>query len=118
MRAAPGERERATADDRDELAMHVALGVAKPPREAANAFAVDHAVGDQPHRASDEIRAQIPLGRARSRVRAAALACAKAGRLRGGSRHEQANVLASGRARGTARATVDVGRRGASNVVA
>ncbi len=105
-----GERERAGADDRDELAVHVTLGVAEPAREADDALAVDQAVGDQPHRAPDEIRAQIPLGRARRRVRAAALASAKANRLRGGGGHEQAHVLAFGRARRTARAAVDAGR--------
>jgi hypothetical protein len=104
-----GERERTGAGDGDELAVHVALGVAEPASEAANPLAIDQAVGDQAHRAPDEIRPQIPLGRARRGVRTAALAGAEAGSLRCRGRREQAHVLTFGRARGTTRATVDAG---------
>ena len=115
MRAVCARWARASAsgpapDHGHELAVHVALGVAEPRGETADALAIDDAVGDQAHRAPDEVGAQVPLGRARRRVRAAALAGAKAGRLRGRGGREEAHVLAFGRARRAARAAVDPGR--------
>jgi hypothetical protein len=104
-----GERERTGAHDGDELAVHVALGVAEPACEATDALAVDQAVSDQSHRASDEVRAEIPLGRARRCIRTAALTRAKAGGLRGRGGCEHPHVLAFGRARRTAGAAVDPG---------
>ena len=105
-----GERQRAGADLRDEDPVQVALGVAELPREAADAVAIDDAVGDEPERAARDVRAPIPGGRSRSGVRIAALAGAKALRLRCGHGGEQPHVRALGRARRAARAAVDPGR--------
>ena len=41
--------------------MHVTLGVAQAASETADPLAVHHAIGDQPHRAPDQIRTKIPL---------------------------------------------------------
>jgi hypothetical protein len=105
-----GERERPGTDDGDELAVDVTLAVAEAAGETDHALAVDDAVGDQPHRASDEIRAAVPLGRAGGRVRATALARAKPRRLGRGGGREEAHVLALGRTRRAARTAVDPGR--------
>ena len=75
------EGERTRAHDGHELAVHVTLGVAEAAGETAHALAIHHAVGDQTHRAPDQVRAQIPLRRSRRRVRTAALARPKAGGL-------------------------------------
>src|SRR4051794_937670 len=90
--------------------MYVALGVAQPLREATDALAVDYAVSDQAHRPADQVRAGVPLRRARRGVRAAALARAEAGLLSGSGRVEEADVRALRRARGAARAAVVAGR--------
>ena len=90
--------------------MNVPLGVAEPPREPGDALAVDDAVGDQPHRAPDEVAAPVPLRRAGRRVGAAALARAEPGRLRSRGGAVEADVLALRRPRGAARPAVDPGR--------
>jgi hypothetical protein len=97
----------AGADRRHQLTVDMALGVAQAGGEAADALAVDHPVCDQAHRASDEVRAQIPIGRARRRIGTAALARAKASRLCRRRGREEANVLAFGCARRTTRTAVD-----------
>ena len=61
----------------------MALAVAEPAGEAGYAVAVDDAVGDEAHRAPDDVRAAIPLGRSRGCVRHAALARTKTRSLRG-----------------------------------
>ena len=101
------EREWPGADRRHQLTVDMALGVAQAGGEAADALAVDHPVCDQAHRASDEVRAQIPIGRARRRIGTAALARAKASRLCRRRGREEANVLAFGCARRTTRTAVD-----------
>ena len=83
-RCARASASGAGAELGDELAVQVALAVAEPPREPGDALAVDDAVGDQPHRAADDVGAHVPLGRARRGVGPAALAGAEAGALRGG----------------------------------
>ena len=50
----------------DELTVDVALGVAKLGGKTVHSVAVDHTVGDQPHRAADQVGARVPLGRARA----------------------------------------------------
>ena len=72
------------ADLGDQRAVHLALGVAEPARQAGHAVAVDDAVGDQPQRAAGEIAADVPLRRAGRGVRTAPLARAEAGALGGG----------------------------------
>jgi hypothetical protein len=52
----------------------MAIGVADPGGQATDALAVDDAVGDQPHRAADDVPAAVPLGRAGGGVGATALA--------------------------------------------
>ena len=80
----PGERERTDPDDTDELAVHVTRGVSQPAGEAGDTLAVDNAIGDQPHRPSDQIGPTIPLGRSGRCVRTAAHARAEARGLRRG----------------------------------
>ncbi len=103
------ECKRSRAYHGHELTVYVALGVAEMAGETADALAVNHAIGDQAHCPPDEIRAKIPIRRARRCVRATALASAKAGGLRRRGCWEEAHVLALGRACGTARAAVDPG---------
>ena len=96
--------------DVERQTMPAPLAVPEAPREASDSVAVDNAVGDEPHRPADEIRATIPLRRSRSCIRPAALARSVAGGLRCGRRREQPHVLALGRLRRTARTAVDPGR--------
>ena len=106
-----GERERAGAELGDELAVQVAFAEAEPLREPGDAVAVDAAVGDQPHRAADDVGAHVPLRRTRRGVRPAALAGAEAGALRRGRGRQEAHVGALRRDGRAARAAVDPGRR-------
>ncbi len=53
----PGEGERTGADRVQQASMDVTLAVAEPRGEPADALAIDDAVGDQPHRATDEVGA-------------------------------------------------------------
>jgi hypothetical protein len=108
LRARQGKRTR--ADHGHERAMYMALGVAQLLRQAADAVAVDHAVGDQAHRATDQVGAGVPLGRPGRRVRAAALARAEAGLLSRRGRVEEADVRALRGARRAARTAVVAGR--------
>ena len=54
--------------------VQVPLGVAEPGGQPGHAVPVDHAVGDQPHRAADHVGADVPLRRAGRGVRPAAQA--------------------------------------------
>jgi hypothetical protein len=57
-----GQRERTGPHLGDQLPVDVPHRVAEPGREAGHSVTVDHTVGDQPHRAADEVDAQVPLG--------------------------------------------------------
>ena len=77
----PGQRLGAGADLGGEQPVQLAVAVAQPRGQPAHAVAVDRPVGDQPHGAGDRVGADVPLGRAGGRVRAAAPAGAEAGLL-------------------------------------
>ena len=104
-----GEREGAHADAPDQLSVDVALGVAKPASQAADALPIDDAVGDQSHRPADEVGTTVPLGRAGAGVRPTALAGPEPGCLSRGGGRVEADVLAFRSARRAARAAVDPG---------
>ena len=55
------ERDRARADLGGQLPVQVPLAVAEPLAEFGDASAVDDAVGDQAHRAPDQIGSRVPL---------------------------------------------------------
>jgi hypothetical protein len=105
--ARAGQLQRSRPQLLHQPPVQVALGVAEPPREAGHALAIDNAVGDQSHRAAHEVRARVPLWRARHGVRPAAHARAEAGGLSGGGAREEAHVLGLRLPRGAARAAVD-----------
>ena len=108
LRAGDGERARAQFG-RDQAA-HLALLVAEPAGQALHAVPVDHAVGDQPHRAAHHVGPDVPLGRAGGGVRAAPLAGPEA-RLLGRRRAAvEPHVLAFRRDRRAGRAAVNAGR--------
>ena len=97
-----GQRDRTGADLGDELAVQVPLAVAEPAGEPGDALAVDDAVGDQPHRATDEVGPLVPLRRPGRRVGPAPLAGPEPGRLGGrGGRRRTARSRASASAPGS-----------------
>ena len=63
--------------------LKLSCGVAESGGKPGDTFAVDDAVGDQPHGPGDEVAADVPLGRTRRRVRAAAFTRPEAGTLGG-----------------------------------
>ncbi|UTI00565.1 hypothetical protein SRIMHP_41165 (plasmid) [Streptomyces rimosus subsp. rimosus] len=92
-----------------ELPLHLPRAVPQPPREAADALPVDHAVVDEPHGAADQVGPDVPLRRARHGVRTAAAAGPEPGALRGrGGRVEPYVRTLRGDRRAT-RAAVDPG---------
>ena len=60
--AGPRQGEGPGTDRRREEAIEVPLADGHAPGEAADALAVDEAVGDQLHRPADEVAADVPLG--------------------------------------------------------
>jgi hypothetical protein len=58
----PGEVERPRPELLREQAAQVTGAVGEPPRQPRDAFAVDHAVGDEAHGPSGHVGPQIPLG--------------------------------------------------------
>ena len=58
----PRERERSGTDLGEEQPVDLALAVAEARRDAGDAFAVDHAVGDQAHGPRDGVATGVPLG--------------------------------------------------------
>jgi AraC family transcriptional regulator of adaptative response / DNA-3-methyladenine glycosylase II len=91
----------------NEQPMQVALAVAEALGKAANPVPVDHAVADQAHRAGDCVGANVPLGRAGARVRAAPSAGAEAGTLGSGSAGVEPDVGPLGRHCRAGRPAVD-----------
>ena len=89
--------------------VEVALGVAEPRGQPGHAVALDHAVGDQPHRAGGEVGADVPVGRAGHGVGQAAAAGAEAAQLGRGRRRQELDVGALGRDGRAGRAAVDAG---------
>jgi hypothetical protein len=57
----PGKVERSRPELFDEQPAQVSRAVGEPASEPLNAFAVDHAVGDETHRAAGHVCAQVPL---------------------------------------------------------
>lgn len=57
----PRQGEWAGAQFGVELALDLACAVAEPRRKPWDALTVDHAVGDEPHRAGDDVRAVVPF---------------------------------------------------------
>ncbi len=104
-----GQRERACAELGGQLPLELAGTVAEPVGEPRDAFAVDHAVTDQPDRPADQVGAVVPLGRARHRVGPAAAAGPVAGALGGGRGRVEAAVGALGGGGRAARTAVDAG---------
>jgi hypothetical protein len=104
-----GQRERPGAELGGEEPVDLARAVAEPRREALDAALVDDAVRDQAHGAGDDVGADVPFRRAGAGVRAAALAGAEAGPLRGGRRRVEPHVLGLRRHDGAARPAVDAG---------
>ena len=68
----------------DEQPVQLALAVAEPGGEPADALAVDGAVADQPHRPAHGVGADVPLRRAGGGVGPAPPAGPEAGPLGGG----------------------------------
>ena len=64
------ERERPGAELGRDEPVELPLAVAEARGESRDAVAVDDAVGDQAHRARDDVGARVPLGRAGRGVRA------------------------------------------------
>ena len=77
----------------DEQPGQVAGRVAEPAGQPVDAVAVDHAVGDQPHRPAGHVRRDVPVGPAGGGVGQAALAGPEAGGLGGGGRGEERDIL-------------------------
>ena len=102
-----GDGERARAEFGADQAAHLALLVAEPAGQALNAVPVDHAIGDQPHRAAHHVGPDVPLGRARGGVRAAPLAGPEACLLGRRRAAVEPHVLAFRRDRRAGRAAVD-----------
>ncbi len=103
------QRDRSGADFGDELTVQVALTEVELPGQTRDSLSVDDAVGNQPHRSTDEVRALVPLRRSGSGVRAAPLARPVAGELGRGGRGVEPHVRPLGRARRAARPAVDPG---------
>ncbi len=104
-----GERERARTEFGVQLAGQVAVAVAEPRGEPGHALAVDHAVGDQAHRAPDQVGAEVPLRGAGRGVGPAAPAGPEAGGLGGRGGRVESDVLSVGGSGGAAGSTVDAG---------
>lgn len=66
-----GQRDGSGAEFGVELALDLPGAVAEPPGEPGYAFAVHHAVADQPHGPADDVGTDVPLGRAGHGVGAA-----------------------------------------------
>lgn len=105
----PGQCERSGTERGDQVPLHLPLAVAESAGQPADALAVDHPVVDQAHRPPDDIRAHVPLGRARDRVRPTAPAGPEAGCLRGRRRGVEPRVLPLRRGGRAARPAVDPG---------
>ena len=105
-----GERERAGAELVGQHPVELAHAVAEAAGEAGDALAVDHAVGDQPHRPADEVAADVPLGRSGDASGRQRLHARKPVLLGGGRRSGRTDVRALGRDRRAARPAVDAGR--------
>ena len=105
----PGDRQGPGADNTGQHPMYVTLAESELRGKPRHALAIDHAVGNQPHRAADRIGTKVPLGRSRRSVRPAALARAKARRLRRGCGRVELHVRRLRSPRRTARAAVDPG---------
>src|SRR5687767_14883228 len=69
-----GDGQRTGAQLFAHDAGQMALAVAEPASEAADAFAVHDTVGDQPHRSGDDVLADVPLRRTGRSVGTATLA--------------------------------------------
>ena len=110
-RWARAKRERTGAELTGQRPVEVSLADGEPPGDAADAFAIHEPVGDQSHRAPDEVPPYVPLRRARRGVRPAATTRPEPGPLsRRGARVEP-HVAAVGSPGRAARPAVDVGRR-------
>ena len=57
------EREWTCTHFGHEQTVDLTFAVREPPRQAADALAVDDTVGNEAHRASDHVAARVPLGR-------------------------------------------------------
>ena len=90
----PGQRERARPEFGHHQAVQVAFGHGQPARQPGDPVLIDVSVGDQPHRAGDEVGAGVPLRRAGARLRPAPAAGPESGRLRGPLMREEPHVLA------------------------
>ena len=106
-----GQREWAGADLGLQEPLQLAGGVAEVGREAADAFPIHRAVGDQAHRAPDDVTAHIPFGRAGRRVGTAALAGPEARPLRRRRGRIEPNVARKRRPDGAAGPAIDPGRQ-------
>src|SRR5207302_3447158 len=87
------DRERTGAQLTEQQPVQVAFADGEPLSESGNTFAIDDTVGDQAHRPTDEVAADIPLGRPGRRIWPAALAGAEAGELRRRGGRIEADVL-------------------------
>ena len=105
------QRDRTGPDFGDELTVQMPLAVVELPGEAGDALAVDDAVRDQAHRATDEVGALVPLRGTGRRVGAAALAGPEPGELCRGRSGEEPHVGALRQPGRTARPAVDPGAR-------
>ena len=106
----PGERERSGAELVGQQPVEVAAAVPEMLGQPRHALTVDEAVGDQAHRPSDEIAAQVPLGRAGRGVGATALAGPEAELLGSGGRAVELDVGALRGDRRAAGSAIDTGR--------
>ncbi len=103
----PRQAERSGTELGGQHPGQVAFRVAELVGQPAHTGAVHDPVGDQPHGATGEIGAQVPLRRTRHGIRQAPSARAVPGGLRSGGRGEEQAVVALGRAGRAGGAAVD-----------
>ncbi len=104
-----GECQRPRAELLGQEPGEMARGVADAGGEPLHAVAVDHPVGDQPHRTAGDVGGDVPVGAAGRGVGKTALAGAVPGRLRGRGGGVEGDVLVRRGARGAGRTAVDAG---------
>ncbi len=106
-----GQREWPGADLGLQQPLQLAGGVTEVGREAADAFAVHRAVGDQPHRPRNDVTAHVPFGRPRRRVGTASLACPESRSLSGRRGRIEPHVASERRPHRAAGPAIDPGRQ-------
>ncbi len=100
--------KRTGSNLRGELTLDLTDAVAEPARQTRHALTVNDTVADEAHRPRDQVRAYVPLRRARAGIRAATFTGPETRLLRGSRARVEAQVLQVGPSR-AARAAVDAG---------